>query len=184
MSTYITEVMTVNINNGAKLAVQSLTEWQPVQEVQSSSPTPDRRWEHVDSNGHYHAHGDQDDDPYPTLDRRSEHVDCDGSCGGVCDGEGYNVDRYYCRICRESIEPGTVPGPHTFTIPLAKTWSMRVDGGTGYGSGDLVSVRVTSAREVLFGVACVTDVQTTRFGPDVTTVTDLEGVGPLGRRKP
>lgn len=141
---------------------------------------PDQRWEHIDSHGHFHAY-DQDG-KLPTLVTRPRHVDCDGSCGGVCDGEGYNITEWFCAICDEQIEPGQVDdhGPHR--IPTRKDWSIKVQSDAPI-TGDKVTVRVELEHGiVMFGVAHVGNWEGTfGFGrTDVTTT--LYSASPLGTR--
>lgn len=89
--------------------------------VWSQGPRPAPRWEFTDGNGHYHGWSEDKHDPYPTLEAVSEPQPCDGSCGGVCRGEGYSTTRYFCRACREEIEPGVIPGDYQFTVELLGT---------------------------------------------------------------
>jgi hypothetical protein len=147
-------------------------------------PQPDPRWEHTDSNGHYHARSEDQADPYPTLLSHVEQAACDGSCGGVCDGEGYSVTRYFCRACQNEIEPGVARGMHLISIPGLKSWTAEVAARVPLDGP--VSVRVDCGNEVLFGIAQCISTEGGRFGPDEPTLefkSSLVGVGPLGRRK-
>lgn len=68
---------------------------------------PDPDWEHADSNGHLHAFAEKGETP--TLTRYSVNIPCDGSCGGVCEGEGYDEWQWKCAICDEAVEPRFIP---------------------------------------------------------------------------
>jgi hypothetical protein len=176
-----TKTMAVYINNGPAM-VGTLSEEQERIPVSSNLPEPDLRWEHTDSHGHFHAHSDDKDDRYPTLERHVERAECDGSCGGVCEGEGYHTVRYTCRICDEEIKPGSIPGPHHHTIPGMRSWTVQVAGPVS--PFEKVSVRVEAGDTVYFGIAEGTSRSATSWGSDETTyVSDLVGIGPLGRRK-
>ena len=74
---------------------------------------PDPAWEHADSNSHFHAFAE--DGKTPTLATYSVHIDCDGSCGGVCGGEGYDDLRWKCAICGEAVEPRFIPDEDAWT---------------------------------------------------------------------
>jgi hypothetical protein len=169
--------------NGGDILLGSLSIRQDHQTMWTDLPTADPKWEFTDSNGHYHAHSiENEHDPYPTLDRRSEHVDCDGSCGGVCEDEGYTVSKYSCRICKEEIEPGLSPGPHSFTVPGLREWSCTVNARI---EGDhLLSVcMIYEGQVVRFGTVTPTDVRCESDSRGQRWETTLVGVGPLGSRK-
>lgn len=87
---------------GSLLVQQEVTERARME----TAVKPDPAWAHRDVYGHVHRWSGR---KLPTLDRRSRHVPCDGSCGGVCEGEGYHVSYYVCRQCGVEVEPGTVP---------------------------------------------------------------------------
>lgn len=177
-----TQTMAVYINNGPAM-IGTLSIDQEQIPVFSNLPEPNPRWEHTDSNGHWHAHSDDADDRYPTLKRHIEHAECDGSCGGVCQGEGYSTVRYTCRICDETIEPSTIPGPHHHTLPGRRSWTADVHGRIQLGGR--VTIRVETEDIVYFGLAECVSTEGGRFGPDADAVeftSYLVGVGPLGRR--
>lgn len=110
------EPMTVSLDGGEPLFVE---DWQlhgPRIEYLPSleASMPDPGWVHVDSHGHEHrwARGDRNwsrPDALPTLIQSYEHKECDGSCGGVCGGEGYDVSVWHCRVCGDQVEPGLQP---------------------------------------------------------------------------
>ena len=95
---------------------------------------PDPAWEHTDSNGHFHAFAA--DGKTPTLETYSVHIGCDGSCGGVCEGEGYDENRWKCAVCGEEVEPRFVPDwdARTIGIPVVNRRWVTV---TIQGSGEL-----------------------------------------------
>lgn len=126
-----------------------------VQWADSMLPAPDPKWTHIDSNGHFHARGD--DQTMPTLENRPEHVPCDGSCGTLGGCEGYSESHWHCRICGEECEPGTIPGPHRVKIGETKQWTVEI-----YGSAPeqgTCTVRVVTKDGTRFGLAVVADVQ-------------------------
>jgi hypothetical protein len=153
----------------------TLDQHQEWQNVDVMGPVPDPKWEHIDTNGHYHAR-DLDEKTYPTLTTRMEHIDCDGSCGGTCDDEGFTVVRYHCAVCDEEVKPGLIDGPHSLTLPGLKSWSATVEGPSLPAK---VSVKVEVGDEIWFGVAMVTE---TSFDAGIYKTT-LVGVSPLGRRR-
>lgn len=173
--------VTVHINDGPPLRGR-LTETQQMIDVSTGLPQADRAWEHVDENGHYHAYThDEVVDHYPTLVSRGEHVECDGSCGGVCGGEGYVITRWFCRICDVEVQPGSVPGPHMATVPGMKDWRVTVYAALPeLWNTDRLSVRMVSQLGGYFGVAIATDVQLDSNGWGEA---ELSGASPLGFRK-
>lgn len=174
---WVREQVTVCINNGEP-RVGSFQLKRPMDVEASNLPRPNPRWEMVDSNGHYHAYSTEPPE-YPTLDTRPEHVECDGSCGGVCEGEGYSVTKYLCRICHEEIKPGLLQGPHFIQIEGLWEWELAVDGYTPTGSFDeTVSVCIDQGNVRRWGVALVTGIQVS----DGECRVELVGAGPLGRR--
>ncbi len=164
------------IDNGPPL-VGKLDVHQDYRYEHTNLPRPNPAWEFTDANGHYHAHAEDDAERYPTLDAVIEQVPCDGSCGGTCEGEGYSITRYRCLICREEIQPGVLTGPHRFTVPGLKSWSVEVNAAV---PDERVSVRVVVDGVVMFGVAGYGSI-TRDVDGEFRTV--LQGIGPLGRRK-
>jgi len=179
--TTATETILVYINDGPAMAGE-LNIDQETQQILSSSAKPDTRWTFTDSHGHYHAHSDEQDEPYPTLQRHVEREECDGSCGGTCDGEGFPTVRYTCLICDEDVKPGAIPGPHRYFIPGLKSWTVRAH-GLVKPSNEKVSVRVEVDGLIYFGVAMPTEAIGEGYAGITTYVSTLQGVGPLGRRK-
>lgn len=164
------------IDGGEELPCEIVIEQQMLRE-RTRLPRQDRAWTMVDAQGHFHAV--DEDGGYPTLDRRVEHRGCDGSCGGVCQGEGYDVEAYTCTICGEDIEPGLLHGEHELTVPGLKSWRATVN---GYPPPQRkLSVRFTSERVSFFGVAVVYSLMAE--GYDGSAVTELVGVGKLGQVK-
>ena len=141
---------------------------------------PDPTWEYIDSAGHFHACSTRAESDLPTLNRRTEHVDCDGSCGGVCEGEGYTVTRFSCAICGEDIEPGRIPF-HEETISGPESWNITVHTAVPYG--ERVSVRIVMGGRLWFGIGLATDLTVIRSLHNTTATTTIVGAGPLGERK-
>jgi hypothetical protein len=111
--------------------------------ISEDAVKPDPAWERTDSNGHFHAfaEGSRDGAPMlgrdretPTLTRYSVHVECDGSCGGVCEGEGYDEPRWKCAICGDEVEPRFIADQEARTtgIPVVTSRSVTVT-VQGYG---------------------------------------------------
>lgn len=166
----------VHINDGPAMSA-TLTITQEIITQWSALPRPDTRWTAVDSNGHFHAYDQSDDnsDRYPTLNRRVEVVSCTDEEHDI-DCEGGNITHYHCRICDEELKPGILHGEHSFTIPGMKTWDVvAMDDLPSKLDRGQVSVRFVhgDARQTreLFGVGLV-DVFDNR----------ITGFGPLGRR--
>lgn len=175
---------TAYINEGDGVPAR-LTIEQEIQQIHTGLPQPDPSWEYTDRAGHYHAYDQAGDRArgweLPTLAARTERVECDGSCNGVCEGEGYDVTRYSCRICNEDVTPGLSPGPHSFTIPGLKNWRVEVD---ALVSGhDPVSVRVEVKDGLLFGVAVPGDSQVESDFSGMRATTTLIGTSSLGKRQ-
>jgi hypothetical protein len=173
--------------DGRKAVNAELVETTQAIDVLSSGPIPDPRWSTVDEAGHFHAVAA--DGSYPTLDRNLEHRECNGGCGGVCEGDGYEVAVWSCRACGEAIEPGTTPGPHYATIPGLKDWRLKYRTSTTVpGAGSRVSVRFepdTLNSTVLFGFALVGDMTVQGApGGGVMALVELFGDGLLGRIGP
>lgn len=92
---------------------------------------PDERWSvtHGDHNHRWTS----TDTPYVMLnaERYSKHIECDGSCGGVCQGEGYHVPAYRCAVTGEDVEPGYKPDPRGNERQMlrSETLTFRLTGG-------------------------------------------------------
>lgn len=168
-------VGTAYVNNGDGVVCELGLD-QEIHTQWSTGPRPDNAWSFVDRAGHFHAYDQADERrSYPTLHERSRAVPCDGSCGGVCGGEGYSVVEFFCRICEEQVEPGLIPGPYSFTVPGLKSW--RVDAQASV-EGDLVSIRLETEKRTYFGVAQITS---SHMGSDLAGArTTLTGWGELG----
>lgn len=176
----------VQINNLAPLHGHlNITQTHEV--IRSNSPAPDYAWTFEDTNGHFHAFDKGGD--LPTLNETLRHVDCDGSCGGICRGEGYTTADYTCVLCDEAVEPGSIPGPHSVTLPTPVEWDVALHGNVDplvSMVGQKVIVRVVDeaspgeATRIRFGVAIVAAV--TADG-DAGTAT-LIGAAELGEMAP
>lgn len=179
---------TATINNSLSLSGKLYVTQERI-DISTRGPKEDPLWTAVDSNGHFHARSGDD---YPTLRSREIPVPCDGSCGGICGGEGTSRTEWSCRICREVVEPGFIPGPHYATMPGMYDWRVELE---GFAVGDLmhgfedVSVRFDAAgpeRWLFFGVAVQTDTEVSSGiggGPPAVRMT-LAGNGELGDRPP
>lgn len=100
---------------------------------------PDTRWNvtHADpgDDGIVHVHrwvmpiADRER-PYVSAARSEvRHVPCDGSCGGVCGGDGYDVPVWVCTHDGTDVDPGYIPdhGPHRYL--RSETWTFEVEVG-------------------------------------------------------
>lgn len=67
-----------------------------VERIDYLSSIPSKDWRYVDKRGHLHA---MVKGKYPTLRKEEETTYTE-------DGDEIEVDRYYCKICGELIEPG------------------------------------------------------------------------------
>jgi hypothetical protein len=115
--------------------------------------TPDPRWEHWDTAGHFHAY--DDDGQLPTLRRGKK--------------------RWRCVICREKVTPGTRTDYGQRSIPGRTSWSATVgQQATELADGTLVSVRVRRGDRLGFGVGKVRN---------AGTIIHITGAGPLGWRR-
>lgn len=138
---------------------------------------PDAKWTHTDGNGHFHAFATNGE--LPTLNRETVPAPCDGSCGGVCNGEGYTVDRYTCLLCGEEVEPRYVPdmaarSPDA-SILGRKSAVVIVTSTVPIGSlNDRVTVRIRTGEPLdtaeLFGVARIVAVEGSSDHIWVTTI--------------
>lgn len=183
MSNAIHRVITVLVD-GMEPVIGELRVEHEVIQVDSRGPERDKRWTFVDDAAHFHAYSTDDKEPYPTLTARTEQVPCDGGCGdGGC--EGYTLVHYHCLICDQRIEPGTIPGPHSSSIPGPVSWYVAIRTPGLLDLKDVVSVRVRTeplnradGGLEMFGVAQARAESMTSDG----TRWMLTGVSPLGRR--
>lgn len=185
------DTIKIRINNGPEIGGSLTIDTEQVDVTVMTKSRPDPAWEHVDSNGHFHAY-DQGGN-LPTLESRSIHVDC--ACqrneydaeGWDCDG--YDDTIYVCTICEETVEPKRI-----VTHPIGReyapgrtTWELLVYADVT--RGQRVSIRVTSGQPadevVMFGVAEVVDVAMVRQegAAQIQSLARLVGVGPLGERR-
>lgn len=149
-----------------------------VEVVRSRGPRFDEGWSFSDAAGHFHAYNTEQV-PFPTLDSESVAMPCDGSCGGVCEGEGYDVTKYSCRICDEEIEPGLIHGEYSISIPGRSSWEAKVRTRDQLPTAGLVSVRLVADDVELFGIARVVGVTVSSDG----MTADLVDASELGRHR-
>ncbi|MBO4272370.1 hypothetical protein [Microbispora triticiradicis] len=149
---------TASINNGQEWPCDVTIE-QDVEYVRSElAMKPDPGWEFIDDAGHFHAFAE--DGELPTLNSERVDVPCDGSCGGVCQGEGYTELRWTCRICEQEVKPGYVPDYKARTLgePIAlplQAWLTITSTEPVTNSRGEVSVRVRYGDQELFGTGFV-----------------------------
>lgn len=124
----------------------------PVTYVRSEGAAkPSTLWRHTDEHGHEHRWVDGE---LPTLTATTRHVECDGSCGGVCEGEGYDVTVWHCSACGDEVEPGRVPdyaarnvGTPIVTGP-ATGWATVRGRPLGFGGEPIRGVLASDGEEV------------------------------------
>lgn len=121
------------------------------------SDVPDPAWTFTDAAGHFHAY--DSDGKLPTLNMVATHLDCDGTCGGVCDGDGYSRTDYQCLLCDEFVVPATRRGRVQVNMASEPLVTIEVTGpaslagfdgemvsfscAAGFGSGELRVVEMT-----------------------------------------
>ena len=142
-----------SVNDGPFFPAE-LVKGSDVQMVRSETAViADPGWEHADSHGHFHAFAEGG--KTPTLTKWFEHVPCDGSCGGVCEGEGYDAARWKCVICGDPVEPRFVPdrdARHQGIPVVNRIWSIvtiRGEGplpGTAPDASGVVTLTVTPVK--------------------------------------
>jgi hypothetical protein len=130
---------------------------------------PDKRWEHVDAAGHFHAY-DQSGE-LPTLTTKRVEVE---SCGD--EDCSYSVDA--CRICGERVNPGRVPDDMCRDIPGRISWKATTPERLEQRS--LVTVRAEFTGYMVFGVGQVISTRIVSAGQCESLIV---GAGPLGERK-
>lgn len=151
-----------------------------IQQIPTALPRPDPSWTFTDAAGHFHAYSE--DKTYPTLLERSEHRDCDGSCGGVCEGDGYTVVIRECRICREVIQPGLLHGEHHVTVEGPMDWEIAVETALVQHGEVSVRFRQGESKYEYFGVASIGDRHVENGPGGFRGRTMLHALSPLGRR--
>jgi hypothetical protein len=123
------------------------------------SQVPDPAWSHTDDAGHFHAY--DSNGKLPTLRKTFVNVGCDGTCGGVCDGEGFNRATYECVLCDSLVEPATrrgstpVGGSTTYTAEVSGPLDLAGFDGEevsftcsfGFGRGGLIVREVTQSSD-------------------------------------
>lgn len=117
----------------------------------------DPTWAFTDASGHFHAY--DGDGKLPTLRRLPIAKDCDGTCGDICQGDGYTAWAYQCILCDEFIEPRTrrgfqrlgttsrkvaeVTGPRTLVEFDGEVVSFVCAAGFGFGILHLLGVTMS-----------------------------------------
>lgn len=103
------------------------------------SDVPDPAWTFTDAAGHFHAY--DSDGKLPTLNMVATHLDCDGTCGGVCDGDGYSRTDYQCLLCDEYVVPATRTGVVRVNTASDPLLTIEVTGPSALAGfdGDMVS---------------------------------------------
>ncbi len=169
----------------------TLKVWQERIDVSTSGPKPDPLWTFVDAAGHFHA---RSGDGYPTLRSKSVNQPCDGSCGGICQGEGYSTTEWSCVLCSEQVHPGAIPGPHYESMPGRYDWTAELEGEATAelerlmmaGPGDRLMLRFNAASPepwTFFGpVGCSGGTISGGFSGLITAHVDLHAAGELGDR--
>ncbi|MBP2704423.1 hypothetical protein JOL79_11420 [Microbispora sp. RL4-1S] len=151
--------------------------------VQSSGAVkPDTDWTFTDDAGHFHAFAERPGgEELPTLNEERVPVPCDGSCGDTCNGEGYTITRWTCRICGQQIEPAYIPDARARTmgvpIPLGTTAEVTVISTqplATLGSRDReVSIRIRHSEGELFGTGFIRPVRMSGGGQGGVRVESL-----------
>jgi hypothetical protein len=158
----------VSIDGGPLLECELATE-REVEYVRSlHAVKPDTQWAFVDSQGHQHQFAEGR--ALPTLTPQSEHVPCDGSCGGVCEGEGYHITVYTCSLCGDVVEPSWVPDHDAMTVGtpvvIAESQTLTVlqdPGLRDYAYGSELPVRVQFGDRWMTGVGWINSLQVTTW---------------------
>lgn len=149
---------TATINNQAEWPCEFVISDRTDYVWSSTATKPDPRWEFIDTAGHFHTFTKDGD--LPTLNSEGVRMPCDGSCGGTCNGEGYTVTRWTCRICGQEVEPGYVPdeGARTMGVPVPLGTSAKVTVTSREPvaeRGREVSIRIRSGEVELFGTGFI-----------------------------
>jgi hypothetical protein len=139
---------------------------------------PDPAWTFTDSAGHFHAY--DSDGKLPTLSAVLTHVDCDGSCGGICDGDGYSRTERQCPLCDEYVVPATRRGLVRVDTRSDPLMTIEVTGPASLAGFDGDVVSFSCDGRFGSGVLSVTQV-TTSFSYDEARAT-IDMRTPLYRR--
>lgn len=169
----------ITIDNGQPMPGQLDVEYQIIDVTSATATKPAMSWTQVDDQGHWHAYDDKGE--LPTLVARPRHIECDGSCGGVCEGEGYDIVEYFCAICDQQIEPRRLPDTAPKSIPGRMTWTVRIEPEREITGK--VTVRIAAGEKTMFGVAHARTVSMEGDGSRIRINTQLDGIGPLGERR-
>jgi hypothetical protein len=174
----------IRVNGGERLSA-ALTIEQDVRQEWTGLPKSDPAWTFTDSNGHFHAYDlDGDTSHYPTLRAKTEVRACDNSDHDhECDG--VHITHWHCQICDEEVEPGSIPGPHSFLIEGPKDWRIEVDGRVEPAREQvLIQFAPTGGENEFFGVAVAMHPRgwMPDGGSEPRFTTVVRGAGPLGRR--
>lgn len=169
----------VTVNNGEPIPGYLIID-QGYETVWSATATkPDPDWTFIDDAGHFHAYAA--DGKLPTLRGEQRHVSCDGSCGGLCDDEGYSETEWHCLICGVPVIPRRVPDSQSRRIPTLTTWTVELRTERPIECGP-VTVRIQDARgDVRFGVASA-HMASIVIDERTTVTTQLLGMGQLALR--
>lgn len=170
--------------NGGPAMSGTLTVTRDIDYLNTLGPRPDKGWSFRDRAGHFHAYSITDE-RYPTLYEvnyrcESEHLD----------GEDWWCEcrtDFQCRICKETITPGMVAGPHSEARPGLSRWDVELAfmdmAAPEVGAMVTVEGRFLSGRLTKFGVAVVSSVRMTSLVNNHTNVmVSLVGAGPLGEK--
>jgi hypothetical protein len=117
------------------------------QEINVEGPVADESWRFTDGNGHKHYHSNAKDAErrghYPTLVYVPGPEYYCGDCGD--EHEDYSVSHYECRICGETVEPGSRE-PHNPEAFVLTRQAAYLNGGfiTRERAEDLLSAAETA----------------------------------------
>lgn len=112
----------------------------------------------------------------------TRHVPCDGTCGGVCEGEGYDVPAWACAYDGTILDPATVPDPGPWRYRTGTNLSLSLRTETPpvriEGVAVLVTARPDRVERALLGVVHLySDEMTFEHGLP-TTVTYTGSIDP------
>jgi hypothetical protein len=132
------ETFEVSIDGGPKVRAYDLERsTSEAQALLGTKVVPRPGWTYVDPAGHLHAYRPLPmgaPEPLsvrlPTLKAREVKRPCNGTCGGICRGEGYHETEYRCIQCNYVVEPEVIVQhdvPLNFQVGDSQ-WSMRLVG--------------------------------------------------------